>query len=242
MYFKYGTYQHPDNTVDLTTLTSRRMYSPRNRMAFDRWTLHCQGHFVADGQAAVKTTLAAFEAAYADDFRDVGLYHDDGTVSAHWLSNSRSINGVRITSRTYPSVQAEYATGRSFSLTFQADYLNVEDQIWSFRENLQFFGGTGPSWNLVPVFDGPPVLVINSTQTVQKIIQSGMVIGLEAPPMYPAPLLGEIYEHNDLRMYNPGSAQKVGRFSNLMFPSRYRYVFSSATPHKFYPNPDYPGR
>ncbi len=242
MYFQYGSYQHPDNTVDLTTIRAQRMYSPRNRLAFTRRTLHCQGHFCVSGQSAIKSTIGAFEAAYADDWKDAGLYHDDGTPSAHVLNNAKSINGVRVTSLSYPSVEAEYASGRSFAITFQADYLNVEDQIWEFQERLQFYGGTGASWDLVPVFNGPPVLVVNSTHTVQKIVQSGSATGLEAPPLIPGPLLGVAYEHNDKRIIIRGSSQKIGRHANLLFPAKYRYVFSSVAPLNFYPRPDYPGR
>lgn len=243
MYLKYGNYTFDDNIVDLSQITAQRMYSPRNRLAFTRYTMACQGHFcVSGGQSAIKAKLQAFERALRDDWKDVGLYHDDGTKSAHWLSNARSINGVRVVNVAYPSVEAEYATGRSFSLTFQADYLNVEDQIWSFNESLQFIGGCGPAWTLDISYSGPPQPRILAKWTVQKIIQRGSVVGLEAPPLIPAPLLPANYEHNDQRSIERQSAQKIGRHSNLLFPVEYRYVYSSGRPLNFYPRPDYPGR
>lgn len=243
MYLKYGDYTFSDNSVDLSQITAQRMYSPRNRLAFTRYTMYCQGHFcISGGQSAIKTALQAFENAIADDWKDVILYHDDGTKSQHWLSNARSINGVRVVGQTYPSTEAEYATGRSFSLVFQADYLNIEDQIWSFEETITFIGGGGPSWELVPTYSGPPRVVINSRWTPQRIIQQGNAVGLQAPPLIPAPLLQPNYEHNDQRVITRGSAQKIGRHANLLFPMQYRYVFSSARPMNFYPRPDYPGR
>lgn len=251
MYFQYGDYKHPDNTVDMTTIMAQRMYSPRNRIAFTRWTLHCQGHFCVSGQSNIKDQLDEFEAAYEDDWQDVGLYHDDGTASSHVLKNSRSINGVRVSAIKYPSREAEYASGRSFAITFQADYYRTrvdkkrpEDTIYAFNETVQMVGSTGPRWALQENYAGPPVPVIQNQWTVQKIIQQGKVIGLEAPPALPAPLLTQNFEHVDKRMVARGSAQKVGRHMNLLFPLTYRYVYSSGYSHfsSLYPWPDYPGR
>lgn len=243
MYFKYGSFKHDDNDVNVTHVDAKRMYSPRNRLAFTRKTLHCLGHICETGQAAIKAKIEAIQAAYYDDWKDAGLYHDDGTKSAHFLDNSSSINGVRVLNLSFPKGDpAEYATGRSYSITLQADYLNVEDQIYNFSESLQFLGGCGPSWQLVPTYSGPPTLVVNSFNTVQRIIQRGTAVGLEAPPLIPGPLLPANYEHNDQRMIIRGSAQKIGRHANLMFPVQYQYVFSSVAPQNMFPRPDYPGR
>lgn len=244
MYFRYGNYTHPSNTVDMTSIQAQRMYSPRNRLAFTRWTLTCQGHFCVSGQSDIKDQLAEFEAAYADDWKDVGLYHDDGSKSAHYLTNRTSINGVRVANVVYPSKEAEYASGRSFAMTFQADYLNIEDQIYEFEETVQMVGSSGPSWSLELNYRGPPRIVVNHSHTVQKIVQQGKAVGLEAPPALPAPLLSENYEHMDQRMVVRQSARKIGRHANLLFPLQYRYVYSSVDSHftSLYPWPDYPGR
>lgn len=242
MYLKYGNYTHSANTVDISMITAERLYSPRNRLAFTRYTMHCEGHFCVSGQSTIKSTLDEFEDAYQDDWKDVGLYHDDGTVSTHYLRNITSINGVRVVALNYPRNEAEYASGRSFQLTFQAEYFNVEDQIWSFEEMIQFVGGCGPAWELRPNTTGPPELVILAEQTVQQIVQTGRAVGLEAPPLIPGPLLPANFEHNNMRSITRHSAQKIGRHANLLFPVEYRYVFSSAFPQNFYPRPDYPGR
>ena len=158
MYLKYGSYTHASNTVEMSSITAQRMYSPRNRLWFTRYTMYVNGHFCVSGQDSITTTLAAFEKAYEDDWKDVVLYNDDGTKSRHWLSNARSINGVRVAAIKYPNNEAEYATGRSYNITFQADYLNVEDQIFDFSETLQFIGGTGMDWDLVPSWPrGTPI-------------------------------------------------------------------------------------
>ena len=243
MYFKYGSFKHDDNDVNLTTMVQKRMYSPRNRLAFTRKTLYCLGQFCESGQANIKSKIEALESAYRDDWKDAGLYHDTGAKSPHFLSNNSSVNGVRVLSVNYPKGDpAEYATGRSYSIVLQADYLNVEDQIWSFQESLQFLGAGGPLWELVPTWTNEPAEVIYSSSTPQRIVQSGEVIGLEAPPIIPSPMLPTNYEHTSLRSWTRGSAQKIGRHANLLFPAQYRYVFSSKVPQSFFPRPDYPGR
>lgn len=245
MYLKWGSYVFDDNIVDLSHISAQRMHSPRHRLAFMRYTMHCEGHFCVSGQTNIRAKLDAFETALVDDWKDVALYHDDGTKSAHWLSNSRSINGVRVIQQTYPSVEAEYASGRSFTITFQADYFDIEDQIWDFEESLTFLGTTGPRWHFVETFAGNPHAVITSLRTTQKIIQQGMAIGIQAPPILPTPLFPPNMEHLDQRMTTRGSAQKIGRHDNALFPVRYRYVFESLFERpqvERYPRPDYPNR
>lgn len=252
MYFQYGDYKHPDNTVDLTTITAQRMYSPRNRIIFTRWTLSVQGHFCVEGQADIKDQLDEFEAAYEDDWKDAGLYHDNGAVSSHFLDNSRSINGVRVAAIQYPSREAEYASGRSFAITFQADYFTTrvnhsgpEDTIYSFEESVQMHGSGGPRWALQENYAGPPVPVMLNEYTVQQVVQQGRVVSLHtAWPAVPSPLLSANFEHMDQRVIARESCQKIGRHMNMLFPLRYRYVFSSVYSHfpTLMPRQDYPGR
>ena len=242
MYFKYGSYQHADSTVDLTQMSAQRMHSPRNRLVFTRWTMYVEGHFCVSGQDNIRTTIQNFEYAYRDDWEDAGLYHDDGTPSAHVLTNANSINGVRVLRVTYPRNEAEYATGRSFQITFQADYMNIEDEIYSFEETLQFLGECGPSWQFVPVSVGEPIFQINHQWTPQRIIQSGSAVGWQAPPLIPGQLLPLELEHVDLRITTRGSAQKIGVHKDVMYPMRYRYVYSSTVPMNRFPRSDYPGR
>ena len=243
MYFQYGSYVHPSNTVNLTQIALKRMYSPRNRLHFNRWTLYCEGHFCVSGQANIKSQLQEFETAYkkVGGFHDAGLYHDDGTKSAHWLRSNGSINGVRVMALKYPGREAEYASGRSYAITFQADYLDAEDTIHSFNETLQIIGATGPRWELVETFSGPPYVKPVNEYTVQRLVQQGKCVGVQAPPLMPGPILPVNYEHLEQRRVTRQSAQQIGRRAKLLYPLQYRYVFSSVAPQNKYPHSDYPG-
>jgi hypothetical protein len=77
--------------------------------------------------------------------------------------------------------------------------------------------------------------------TPQRIIQSGTAIGIQAPPYIPAELLPENYKHGEQSFWEYGSADMVGHNANLLFPARWRYVFSSVTKLDFHPHPDFPG-
>ena len=249
MYFKYGSFTHTANDVDMTSLSIARQYSPRNRLFFKRHTLSMVGHLIASTQADIKSAIAALQAAYRYDRvapgdGDAGLYHDDGTVSAHFLDTSKSINGIRVLHVTFPNGgDGEYATGRSYSVALQADFMeDFEDTIYSFEERISFQGGCGPSWELIPVAYGPPVLRVNALQTPQHIIQEGQALGIQAHPIPVGPLLPINYEHNDQRVWTFGGAQLIGRVQKLLYPTSWRYHFTSvADTSGLRPHPDYPG-
>jgi hypothetical protein len=244
MYFKYGSYKHADNEVDITSFHIQRMYSPRNRMTFDRHTLILQGHLLADTQAELRTAIEALGAAYDRDYYDAGLYHDDGVRSAHGLDNSSSINGVRVHGLSYPNGgDGEYATGRTYSITLQADYLNLEDSIYSFEESIHLVGTGGPRWELVPRPRGLPIPLMVNEITPQYIVQQGEAIGWQAQPILPPPMLPEDWEHRDRRMVVVRSPQLIGRHGKYMWPIRWRYSFSTMAPLNIVmARPDYPNR
>lgn len=252
MYWQFGNYRHSENEVDMTSLNIQRMFSPRNTLAFQRHTLVLLGHLCVTGQDNIKEAIQDLEEAYKilpggpnsghEGWKyDGGLYHDDGTPSAHFLDASKSINGVRLLSLSYPKESGgEYATGRSYSIVLQADFLNPEQQIWSFSEHIQHIGNCGPTWELVPVFYGPPRKVFIHDWTPQRIVQSGSAVGIESWPWIPAEILPD-WKHGDQSFWERGSAQMIGRLHHLLYPIRWRYVFSTPLKCDMIPNIDFPG-
>lgn len=232
MYFKYGTYQHPDNEVNVTSITARRRYSPRHRLFTTVWTLTARGEIITDEatsdgqQDAIKQRIAELQQVYADDGEDVGLFHDDGGKSGHYLNSLNSINGVSVIEMKWPTGQkAEYATQRTFELVFQAEYLNVESQILYFEESLQFFGTGGPKWRVRDTVSGPVIVRPIYPKTAQTIIQSGRAIGLQGYPLIPVPLFPSL-EHEDLRVTRYGSPRSY-RNTYLEYPAHWQYRMTS---------------
>jgi len=232
MYFKYGKYAHPANEVDVTSFSGRTMYSKRNRVVFSRHTLTLTGHIIQSTQATIKTKIQELEAAYAFDLEDAALYHDDDTLSAHLLDNSSSINGVRVRKIEYPKGGgAEYATGRYFRITLEADYLNTSvDQVYSFSETVRLIGTGGTAWELIPRFQGPPVARKLFTQTPQRIIQFGETVGVTGWTAPMSPLLPLLSEHLERRVIEHSSPIKIGVHVKLLYPLKYKYEFSLIDP------------
>lgn len=226
MYFKWDGYQHDAGEVDVTYIQQQRIFSPRNRYAFIRKTLTVQGHLCVTGQADIKAAIDRLEDAYKGEWHTVGLYHDDGTPSAHVLDFNSSLNGIRLLTLDYPKEDGgEYATGRSYRAVFQADYLSDENEVFSWEETIQVIGTGGPDWEFIPQFIGPPLLQINCMQTPQIILQSGESVGLTGYIQPPAPYW-PTFEHTNRRSIVRGTCQKKGRLQSLLWPTQWTYRFS----------------
>jgi hypothetical protein len=232
MFFKYADYQHAANEVDVTTIQQQRMFSPRNRYVFIRKTMTVMGHFCTSGQDAIRLALQNLEKTYLTIHGgDAGLYHDDGTPSAHFLPEAGSLNGIRILTLDYPKEEGgEYVTGRSYRIVLQADYMpQLFDNTYSWEQTISMQGTGGPSWEYIPQFVGPPTYQINAMVTVQRFIQTGQSVGVA--DYTPLPLiLWPNDEHGELRMIEYGVPQKPGIYIPLLFPMQWRFVYSFPGP------------
>jgi hypothetical protein len=247
MKFKYGTFEHDENDIDLVSVNSQRMYSQRNRCVFDRKTLQCRGRLCVSGQSAIKAKIQALEAGYEQDLGDVGLYHDSGAKSAHFLSSVGAINGVRVLRFEFGHEGGgEYATYRTYNIIFQADYLNYEDTIYSFRETMELVGTGGPRWVLVPTFSLIPIPYMVNLFTPLTIRQTGEAIGVQGWPLNPGPAFGQahwIFEHQEQREIITHSPLQIGVNLKMLYPITWRYEFELNVEADFaYPRQDYPGR
>lgn len=238
MYFQFHTYRHDENEIDLTNMQQQRMYSPRNRHVFVRKTLTLMGHFCVTGQSSIKQRILALEEAYLSDFHETaGLYHDDGTPSAHYLPHDTSLNGIRVLTLDYIKEEGgEYVTGRSYRIVLQADYarqLTLEDNLYSWEQTITMQGAGGPSWEYIPQFIGPPIRQINALITPQRYVQFGESIGVTGYAGY-AVIMWPDNEHRDARMIEFGTCLKKGHNYDLLWPMKWRYVFSFPGPeHEF---------
>ena len=250
MYWVIGNYSHPANQIDLTSFSVQRLYSPRNQLYFMRKQLVLQGHVIADGQDAIRTAINELEQAYKIQpggtngslevsRMDTGLMHDDGTRAAHFLVAADHINGIRLKHFEWSrSDGSEYATGRHFNIVLEADELNPESQIYSFAEQVQYIGNCETKWELVEQYYGPPQPQVIHEQTVQRIVQSGEAVGVEAHPFPPAEMFPE-WKHGEQSYWSYGSPEVVGSNRYTMFPTRWRYVFSSPVKQNAYPHYDH---
>lgn len=229
MYFQYGNYRHADNEVALTAAQHHPLYNQRGEVVQVRKSISLQGVLLGTSQSQITQQITALEAAYSTNHLDAGLYHDDDTPSPHFLDNSSSIDGVKVIALEFPTGDgAEYATGRSYTITLQADFLAVATQLVAFQESLQFVGTCGPRRVFVPTLNGLPQKQTVHAATSARIVQSGSAIGLRAYPAIPHPFLPAA-EHVDRREIDYGAPESRG--SNFLhWPIRWSYHFESVLP------------
>jgi hypothetical protein len=227
--FKFHNYEHSENEVNISSFTQQRQYSPRNRMVFIRKTMTVEGHLCVAGQSAIKAAIDAMEDVYNAEWHTVGLYHDDGTPSAHVLDFNTSLNGIRLLTHDYVSDDGgEYATGRSYRAVFQADYLpnqGTESEIYSWEETITVVGSGGMDWEYIPQLVGDPIKQINFQRTPQQVIQAGESVGVDGyiePPSSYWP-----YQcHDNRSLIERGTCQRKGRNWSLLWPTKWRYYHS----------------
>lgn len=232
MNIKIGSHTHPANEVDRITLTQRIVRNRRNRPQYVTKTLTLSGVLIPASatQASIKTSIEELEAAYLNERKTVGLYHDDGTASPHVLDTNQSISGVRIVSKDYPDAgPAEYATQRSFTFVCEADFLvSGADPFVSWEESLSFDGTCGPKIAWKYTLNGPPQQQTVHQATTQIVTQQGSAVGYFAYPLYPAPLFPQLELQDRRRTVGDGPERSGDSLIN--WGIRWTYVFESASP------------
>ncbi|ANS03305.1 hypothetical protein [uncultured Mediterranean phage uvDeep-CGR2-KM19-C37] len=236
MYFKYGSYQHDDNTVTLASVSRQAIFSPRGRRQIMRERLQISGVIIASTQATIKSAVDALEAAYADDGKDAGLYHDNDSVSSHFLDSSASLGGVRVVSGpSYPKGDgAEYATGRDFTVVLEADFPESGEELTSFQETLRIVGTGGPRFAIVEVLNGLPQSQIVQQRTSVVATQSGRSVGLTAYPFVPPPIF-PVFEIQGRRDISTGSPT-LNNTVHTNWPVSWVYHFHAPGPLSALPN------
>lgn len=193
MYFRYGSYTHPANEVNLTSFEAFRIFNERGKQESVLYRLHATGEILETGQSDLHAAIAARINAYSVQNQDVGLLHDDGTPTSHYLraADPDTLTGVRIVRHAWPKGDpAEYATQRTFYMVFEAEHRRLESQIVGFHESVQVIGG-GPRIRGIEFEVGPPLFVVLNQQTISRVEQVGFMEGFDFypdPGLIPAPI------------------------------------------------------
>ena len=230
MYCTYGNYTHDANEVSLLSQQTRTKYSARGRKESTLKTISLQADLIpaAVTQAAIKAAIQELEAAYSVNGLDWALYHDDGTISAHFLTSANSIGGVRVMDIGYPDGDgSQYATWRKATITLEAEYPGG-DNLLQFQETLRFSGNGGRRERCIETANGPPQRQVLNQRTIARATQSGSAIGLLSEPQFPPPIWPQL-ELYDLREVTRVGPQFDGRaFRN--WGVSWSYQFESTQP------------
>lgn len=236
--FKWGSYSHPANEINLVNIDVRNHHSGRGQLHNVLFTYYLRGEICDDSTADITSRIAEIESAYSVEGQDCGLYIDASTPTQHVLTNNHpnNLSGNRIIQRpSFPEGgPTEYATGRTYSIIIQALFASPESQVIEYQESVEFYGDCGADVEVWHPIRGAPRLYQRSERTAQRIVQRGHSVGFNGyaepfGPLYPQ------YEHRNKRYWKRGSPIFRGRqFTN--WPMEWAFVMTAPTAQDSPPN------
>lgn len=226
MFFRYGSYQHPQNEIELAQFNITPKRSANGIRVSTMFTMHLQGElYVDDGiitkdqaQANLTNKINLLIDAYKDDYKDCGFYQDNGLPTPHVLPNNHpdNLSGNIIIHRNWPMGDGnEYATKRTFTIGIQAEFKNAYSQVVSYEDSIVQQGDGGAEVQWYTRRFGAPQFQVAANQTLVIYKHSGGMTALDAYPIPPMPLYS--------RPYYLGHLTKIARKGPQRFARGYRY-------------------
>jgi len=212
MIFKYGSYAHEQAEVGVRAEYTSIFDTFRRRMG-EKIRFTIIGVKRADTQAALITKLNALFTAYMEDYKDFGLYLDDGVTPTNMVvSNAATFGGVKVV--VPPSMingpwsgRPEFANQKTYYFVLEAE-TRVGEGIYAWKQRLVVKGTGGPKWRYSPRQVGDPQVQTLQTNTSFWYIQTGANIGRKDYYPAEAPLFPSI-EHGEMREVGYDSAREI---------------------------------
>lgn len=237
MYFKYGSYQHDANEVNLASVTKHTSFSARNKSTHKTIRMVLQGDFCASSQTAIESKIDEIYEAYRYHGQDCGLYMDDGTRTSHYLDSSQTMGGVRVMEVDFPSGEpGEFATGRAYRIVLEADVVALEDQTIWYKETIITKGAPGSIWVYIPQRAYRPARQVLCDVALQEIIQQGESVGFNGYVVPQLPIYPD-FEHHEKRVISYGTPEVIEHNNWHHYPCKWEYCFTVPDP---FGNPDVP--
>lgn len=231
MFFRYGTYTfavgEPGVVIDRMPVKNS---AQRTLAVKEQWTIDALVKAAAATASSVSSSVAAIEAAFADDGKDFGLLLPDGSKSTNWVLNADCLGGTRvIQAPSYPRGGAgEYVGFRTVRIVVEGIVLasDADAQLVSFRESVKRKGG-GPRSGHIECLTGFPVKQTKRQHTVYYVTQTGEAVGYRHRPRIPVPLWpAALVEAGDIE--DTGNERIGDNYYN--FGARWSYMFESGNP------------
>lgn len=238
MYATYGSYQHDDNEVKITSFQT---VSRRERGLAVSYTkrVTIEGVIIPStaSQSNIKTDAVALENAYLQDGRDWAFYHDDGTKSHLFLDNAGSHGGVRVVDFSWTENDpADYATGTlQYNVILEATYPVRIGAIIEYRESVDITGDGGPVIAWDETIFGPPRAQQIRQRSLVRATQRGSGVGFGGYVTVPGPLWPQ-WEQRHERGRGADTPDKDGS-AFVNYPNRWSYSFLSPEPLFGVPRP-----
>lgn len=240
MIVNWGDYVHDQDEVGVR-ITYRAVMDEFGRRMADIHTWNLLGAKHANSVSELTTKLQALENAYLEDYRDLQVKLNNGTLTRHNLYNNQMFGGTHVMGFGYIDgpwkMRAEYANQRTFWAIVQGEK-RYGDGLFSWRERLSIKGTGGPKFLYMPQMLGPPIAQQIQAQTTFFYIQEGMAVGRSSYIAPPGPLFPTI-EHEDQRVITYGTPEDI-RWSSATSRligekpiTRWRYVMEATTAQGF---------
>lgn len=202
----YGAYRHPAGWAHLINFSAESRYSPRGFREFVDITAHVQGDIclvAGEDEYDVTTYINDLSAAFDTDGLDFGLYHSNGTPTAHFLlsSDPTSLTGNQVVYKSFPASDGgEYASGREFAYAIRNTFNAAETSLIEYQETVEQ-SGTGAAPLRFDFHNGfAPTLRKTAPAGVVITRHSGHAISLATWLDPPAPLYSWPIEDESARV------------------------------------------
>lgn len=221
----------------LTTFTRSFIRSDRGNAQRLRVNLGGRIDIQASTQSAMTTAIETLLRAISRDYQDVLIKDEDGNRSAFSLSNSDSIDGVKLIQP--PSFtdlsRAIYALQVSCDVAWEADFTvdsvvngSGNPNVLEYGETLTFSGNGGPLKGITLTPRGEPIEVTLAERTPYFATQSGSIRTLGPVTSYPRPIWPE-------KLVGPASstaltAPVIRNGVAESYGAQWSYQFQSITP------------
>lgn len=153
MYIRAGNFNFAPGEATFAGVT---MFTNRNSRGFN-WTqsvdFHVAGEVCNTDSSQITNRLDVIYNAVAQNGYDIGLMHDDGSPTHHYLQSNHPLNltGNQLKYFRYPGAfGGEYVDGRKFSFGVGAEIRGDETPLLNYYDSLQQVGNGQPDvrWTL----------------------------------------------------------------------------------------------
>lgn len=231
MYVQYGNFNFEPWEAGLKVyaefVRSPRGFKHKQRVRYD-----ISGELCVDtGQYDVNTRLQQIVNAFSVDGRDVGLRHDNGDATTHFLFNNipQNLSGNQVYYKRFPDTRdGEFVSGRKFEIGVGAELLDFNSEILAYQDSITRRSNAGPvwRWRRNQTLGFYPELIVPNT--MQRMVQSGYAIGATTYPSPPIPFYSPPFELNHLRQVRQVGPDRMPQgFTG--FKTTWTYIYALPT-------------
>jgi hypothetical protein len=185
------------------------------------------GELCISGAQNITDRLSEIINAFAVDGKDIGLYHDDGSPTVHYLQSDHPFNmtGNQVLYTSFPQTEdGEYASGRKFQIAIGAEIIDAEQNLVEYNDSIQLVGNAGPvwAWPYNDTWGFQPEII--SPTSMQRIIHTGEAVGMVNYITPPAPFYLPPFEDNTRRTVVWGSPRRTPQ-GFTEYVTRWQYTY-----------------